>query len=406
MLKQLLLVMLVLALSVPVAIASEPTQITFLHYLSFDSMDMLAHAIAQFEQDHKVEVEVQFVNAGEVVERLLLMAAGGVFPDVVRLGSEFISLVEADAFADLAPFIDRDRVQMEHYYPATVDSFLIGGKQLALPTAISSFALFYNRNMFDAAGLFYPSHDWGAEDWTWDDFITTARKLTDDETGTYGVQTLGDLWCWPWWWGSDWLDPVSREALADTPETIMALKTIAEAYSVHNVIGGSFTGGTAASVVTGNWSIPSYIRSNLGFDWDIGVLPKGTDRHTILYPNGLFMGSTSANQDLAWEFIKFFALELEGARTWTRAVARIPSLRELGPVFVNIQRDLLDGVDYAVFVDAIEYARYPTTRRVPEASDIENILKQEWLSIQRGEISPAAGAQRIAHRITAALQNQ
>ncbi|HEX6972682.1 MAG TPA: extracellular solute-binding protein, partial [Limnochordia bacterium] len=198
--------------------AAAARSITFVHYFGPEQMAGLQPLIDRFEREQGATVEVVAVTSGEVVEKLQVMGAAGVFPDVVRLGSEFINLVGTGVFADLAPYIRRDGVSLDAFYPATLAAFRIGGRQLALPTAISTFAYFYDADRFAEGGLTPPSHDWADTAWDWDAFIAAARKLTSRAAPQrWAIQGFGDPWMWPWWWGGDWLDAASREALADTP---------------------------------------------------------------------------------------------------------------------------------------------------------------------------------------------
>jgi multiple sugar transport system substrate-binding protein len=385
--------------------ATKLPKISFMHYLSAETMEILQPLIDEFEAANNAEVDVTTVSSAEVVTKLQIMAVTGVMPDVMRLGSEFINLVPANPFADLAPFVARDRVAASDFYAPVWNSFAIGGKLIAIPTDISTFVTYYNTDRFDEAGVAHPSHDPSAQHWNWDTLMATAAKLTDSPDSTprrFGVAGFGDMWMWPSWWGGEWLDPQARRSLAETPNTILALQKVADAYLVHNVVGGSFNGATAAMVYSGSWSTPTYAR--LGFDWDLAPLAMGTRRSTILYPNGLFMSQNSAHKEEAWKFIRFMTTELEAAKTWSTALGRIPGLRRLGQHFVNLQSKLRDGVDYHVFLMAMNYAEYPALRKVPEAFDLQGVLNSGWTSIRTGQVSVAAGTANLSRQINALLE--
>jgi multiple sugar transport system substrate-binding protein len=384
--------------------ASAKAKISFMHYLSSETMDILQPLIDEFEATHNVEVEVTYVSSGEVVTKLQIMAITGVMPDVMRLGSEFINLVPANPFADLAPFVSRDRVAASDFHAPVWKSFDLGGKLLAIPTDISTFVTYYNINRFDEAGVAHPPHDAAAKQWNWDALMATAAKLTDppgSSSRRFGISSFADIWMWPSWWGGEWLDPQTRRSLAETPNTLLALQKVADAYLVHDVVGGSFNNSTAAMIYGGSWNTPTYAR--LGFDWDLAPLAMGTRRSTILYPNGLFMSQTSPNKDTAWEFIRFMTTDLEAAKLWSTALGRIPGLRRLGQHFVNLQSKLRAGVDYQVYLAAMDYAEYPALRRVPEAIDLQGVLTGGWPSIRSGQVSVTAGAANLSRQINALL---
>ncbi len=81
------------------------------------------------------------------------------------------------ALADLSDMISADAP----YYPRALEAFQQDGKQYALPESFSTVLLFYNKDLFDQAGIDYPTADW-----TWDDAMTAAkaiRALGDDMWG-------------------------------------------------------------------------------------------------------------------------------------------------------------------------------------------------------------------------------
>jgi len=397
-------VLLVALLSMVGQAAPAKGKISFLHYLSTDTMEILQPLIDRFEAIHDIEVEVTYVSSAEVVTKLQIMAITDVMPDVMRLGSEFINLIPADPFADLTPYVKRDSVNPADFHAPVWHSFDLGGKLLAIPTDISTFVTYYNIDRFEEAGIAHPPHDAGDVNWNWDTLMATAAKLTDAPDVSprrFGIAAFGDMWMWPSWWGGEWIDPQTRRSLVETPNTLLALQKIADAYLIHNVVGGSFSSGTAAMAYGGSWNVPTYAR--LGFDWDLAPVAMGTRRSTILYPNGLFMSRTCANKDLAWEFIRFMTTELEAAKIWCTALGRIPALRRLGQHFVGLQSQLRAGVDYQVFLAAMEYAEYPAIRRVPEAIDIQNILNAAWPPIRNGQVTVTAGAANIARQLNALL---
>jgi len=398
---------LVAALAVGTAYAA-PARITFLHYLSAETMDMLQPLINQFSAENNVTVDIITVSSADVVTKLQVMAATGVMPDVMRLGSEFINLIPMDPFMVLHPFVERDRVAITDFFPPVYESFVLGKKLLALPTEIATYAMYYNVDKFDETGLAYPSHEWGSTKWNWDVLMQTSAKLSNSPSSTprrYGIAGFGGVAQWLWWWNADWIDPETRKSLADTPASIAALQKITDAYLVNNVAGGSFDNGTAAMVYNGNWANPTYAKS-LRFNWDVAPQAMGTQARTILFPNGLFMSSSTTNSDAAWRFIKFMTTQTESAKLWSTALGRTPAMRRIAPHYIELQNKLKAGVDYQVFINSLNYAQYPNTRRVPEALQVEQIITDTWPRIRNGSMSVAAGAAEITAKLNALLSNR
>ncbi len=83
------------------------------------------------------------------------------------------------------------------------------GKVIGIPALVDNLALIYNKKLFDAAGVAYPT-----DDWSWDDFRAAAKKLTNPATNTYGTaysvsgseDTTWHLWPLLWQHGGKILD--------------------------------------------------------------------------------------------------------------------------------------------------------------------------------------------------------
>src|SRR2546423_1983104 len=135
---------------------------------------------ARFEAEHP-GIRIQFIksNEGNKVEAMI---AGGDAPDIVDVGfNQLHYYVTAGVLRDLSPFMTQaDRAHLKDYFPITLKPFLTTlDSQLSttavygLPQGYVPFILFYNKNLFDKAGVSYPS-----DSWTWKDYRRAAIKLT------------------------------------------------------------------------------------------------------------------------------------------------------------------------------------------------------------------------------------
>jgi multiple sugar transport system substrate-binding protein len=87
--------------------------------------------------------------------------------------------------------LDRTRsVGHQCLYPGSIGIYNTGGKQWGLPFLTTGSYLFYNMDVFDAAGIAYPTTDWDDETWTWSAALDLAKKLSsnveDPATALYG----------------------------------------------------------------------------------------------------------------------------------------------------------------------------------------------------------------------------
>jgi len=151
--------------------------------------------LARFMELHpNVKVEYTPV-AGEYHPRLLTMIAGGTAPDVFFVGSRsYRDLVKRNVLLDLTPYFEQE-YQLTDFVPSDREKMSIDGKIYGISSCIVVPQLYYNKDLFDAAGLPYPPSN-PADAWTWDEFVEVAKKLTivegnrTTQFGAYGFEAL------------------------------------------------------------------------------------------------------------------------------------------------------------------------------------------------------------------------
>jgi len=130
---------------------------------------------------------------------------------------------------DLAPYLPRVDVDLTRYDATVLGIFRRGDAVYALPRGYTPLVIVYNRDLLDRSGIAYPG-----DDWTWDDFLRIARRLTRDTDGDARIDVWGAafdrrpaFWL-PWIWsgGGDVLCSDGRRASGclDAPATIAALR--------------------------------------------------------------------------------------------------------------------------------------------------------------------------------------
>lgn len=145
-----------------------------------------------FEKENPgVNVEMVYAPYDKFNDKFLTMSAGGDQPDLVWIQpSAFGQLVSKNVLMDLS---DKE-INKDEYLPNILEMGKVDGKQYALIRDAATFQMGYNKDMFDEAGVPYPS-----DDWTWDDFLNAAKKLTKVEGGKtvqFGIENYytGEVW--------------------------------------------------------------------------------------------------------------------------------------------------------------------------------------------------------------------
>lgn len=300
-------------------------QDTTLTYMSWDpeQLEVEQVAIAAFEAANPgVTVETSAMPPKDYWPRLSALAASGDLPDVFMMSSGFVKeWAAADNLADLSGVVTD--AELAEYYEGAASVGLINGKRVAFPQNWVAPVLYYNIDMFEAAGVPLPTADW-----TWDDFLTKAKALTIDEGNDGNVEQWG-MWLYgryahiePWVFrnGGRYLN-ADETALDLNDEAVNALRFLTDLVSVEKVAPQPqemegvrqqdvLALGMAAMWVDGSWNIAN-VRKVAGdsFRWGIAQVPMGPDATAetaaaYAWADMLSVGKNSENAELSWAFIQ------------------------------------------------------------------------------------------------------
>src|SRR4029079_3440616 len=150
--------------------------------------------------------------------------AGGAAPDVFAMDGPLYPDYQArDVLLDLQPFIDRDRFDVTQLADQRVDVFKTADGQFGLPRDLNVGVLYYNKAMFDAAGIPYPD-----DTWDWAKLTEVAKQLTKDDNNDGKVDQWGfytettdmeNFWLSAVWQnGGDVLAPDGKSTVLDTDQ--------------------------------------------------------------------------------------------------------------------------------------------------------------------------------------------
>ena len=335
--------------------------------------------VEAFELEHPgIAIALRHVpSQGDYRRRLTTEFAAGAPPDAMLLNyRRFATFAHEGGLAPITSYLASSSVIQESgYYELTIEAFTLAGELWCLPQNVSSLLVYYNRDLFDAAGLDYP-----ADDWTRDEFLALARALTvdadadaDGRADQYGVGISPHLFrLAPFIWqdGGELVDdPAAPTRLAlDSPVALAALRWFVDLQVREGVVPDAvaelaessesrFLNGRLGMIVNSRRVVPTY-RTITGFEWDVAPLPRGRTAAGILHSDGYCMAAAAGNKEAAWTFIEF-ANSAAGQELMAATGRTVPSLRSVArsPAFLD---PLLPPANSRVFLDAI-----PTLGRVP-----------------------------------------
>jgi len=321
---------------------------------------------AAFTKKTGIKVEIETAEWSVYWDKINTLYAAGTPPEVFAMDAPlFMDWYSRGALASLQGYIDREKGFLEGVYPQTLAAYRTPEGFYGLPRDFQTVALFYNKDMFDAAGLGYPD-----ESWTLEELRAAARKLTskgpDGKIKQWGLQA--DLWDIEtfmsevvWAYGGEIMSAdMSKTAIADKMEPwklIAAMvqedKSIPDQDSLSQYGSDAFLAGKAAMITTGHWMVPSY--APVSFKWAVAPFPKGpAGRVTSINSAGFVMAKGCKNPDAGWEWIKY-VMSKEGQTKLAELGFAIPTRRDVaeGPAFL----EQAIKIDHKLFLDAVEYAR-------------------------------------------------
>ena len=313
-----------------------------------------------------IDVKVTVADWDSYWEKLLTGLAGGAAPDVFAMDGPLAPDYQArDVLLDLQPLIERDGYDLGQLADQGVGVFKTAdGKQYGLPRDLNVGVLYYNKKMFDTAGIPYPD-----DTWDWAKLIEVGKKLTldtnsDGTVDQWGLYTetsdMENYWLsLVWQNGGDFFGADGKSTALTTPEAAGGLQHLQDLIYKDKImaepaifadLGDAFEQGLAAMEVNGSWLVPTHLAA--GIELGIAPIPSGpAGRFTVVNPTGAVIYKNTTSPDAAWEFVKYLASP-PAQEQLMQLKASLPVSKEVlaGPYATSF-----DGAQ--VFADSLAYAK-------------------------------------------------
>ena len=402
------------------AAGGEHTELELANWADYREADLETRVLAPFEWSHPgITVQQQSAGTGqaEYRERILTSIAAGHPPDVFLLDNiDVPAFTSRGVLLDLAPYLPRLGIDVSRYDSTVLGVFRRGTAIYALPKGYTPMVVVYNKDLFDRAGVPYPT-----DDWTWDDFLRIAHELTRDTDEDGQVDQWGTaydrryfLWAaWLWSGGGDILCPDGRSATGclDSPASVDAIRWYTDWVTregivprVHNLrrsLGDNlrlFYSGKVAMLTTGHFWIPNFRpytadgRLHVGF----AEIPHkaGFPPQTVIYASGLAVPRAAPHRRLSVQLAAYLADSLAQS---IRAAAglELPSLTAAARAHA-----IMDSLNWEdVFLRASRHARVPWGARIERWREVEALLPDMLDRITLEQVDPAIAAREMAQRL-------
>lgn len=282
----------------------------------------LTEILKEFTAETGINAQIQVTPWDQYWTMLEAGATGGSLPDVFWMHSnEIARYSEYEMLLDLTDRIKAsDKLEMDKFPAEIVEIYnWEGTTQYAVPKDIDTIALWYNKTMFDEAGISYPD-----KDWTWDDFADAAKALTKSDGSQFGfaLRPTNDQAGWnnPVYdmggyvisddkKSSGFMEEGTIKALTFLTDLIKAGYTPSYEVMAENTEEALFEAGKVAMITQGSWMLPELCNNDYVKEHgEIAVLPKDavTGRRASIY-NGLGWAASgnTAMPEEAWALIEY-----------------------------------------------------------------------------------------------------
>lgn len=401
------------ASSAPVASTPEATELK--GEIKFSVWDLATTPYLQAladgftAQNPGVTVKMVDTPSADYTTKLSVMLNGGSDVDVflVKDSDTTLSLAQKGQLADLTDKVAKDGVDLASYN-GLAENFTFDGKLSAMPFRTDYYVLYYNKEVFDAAKVPYPTNDM-----TWAQFEETAKKLT---SGTGAEKVYGSN-------VHSWQALVQNWAVQDGKNTIMAddytffkpyyemflrmqnddksIKSFGDYTSAKLHYSGEFQSNLVGMMPMGTWYMNTHIAAikkgdSKNKEWGVATIPHGEGLaagSTVGSATPIAINAKSPNMDLAWEFVKF-ATSADGAKILADH-AQIPACTNdaILDQIVSLE-GMPEGAKEALAVKNIVLDR----PMVDKVGDVNKMLGEEHSRIMLGEISIDEGIKTMGER--------
>lgn len=327
---------------VEISVAHSWDAVFFERQKQFDALFMQRHP--------NIVVKAENTPFGEYRQKYVAQAAGNALPDIMYCQFSWAQeFIKNGLFRPLDDYIAKEKdFNLQDFTLQSLVSYQRDGKLWGIPYDEGPANLYYNKDIFDAAGIPYPDETWDLEK-----LKEVALKLTQGEGpnkifGLGELPSLGDSLVAPPYlmpFGAQYLrEPREDECLINQPEAVAALEwwqelrdkgAVPSPADLQNVAWPAFQFGKIAMTMQGSWATPP-IRAGAKFNWDIAMWPRGPKAHVTFSAGSAYMITRdSKNPDAAWIYLNEYLSTAGQSYMWGITGRGSPARLSAWPSYLN-----------------------------------------------------------------------
>lgn len=364
--------------------------------------------VNEFEKNNPgIKVEIELTPYDQYFIKLSSAVGGNVAPDVFWMNMpNFQQYVKNGMLEPLSNYLkEKSAPKLDDFVKSSVDAYQYQSQQYAIPRDIDAIAVWYNKKMFDQAGVSYPD-----KNWTWDDLKQKSeqlRKGLDKQSYPLAMEFSS---------GQDsyfnlLLQAGDKIVLPEGKTDVANDKAIAVYRDVQSMLNAGliqppgemeasdvFQSNRVAMVYEGSWWALPFSQNELIKD-HIGVvpMPKMAEQAGVSHSLAFAMSAKSQHKDAAWKFIEFMSSE-HAQQTLATGKVVIPANQKVAKEWAEGFKDL----DVSAYIDSLAFShKYPTagSNTAKWNSILNDGLKKVWTGTDPEKVMPG-----VAKRVEREMQ--
>ena len=403
----------------PKAALPEPTsnvQLTVAHawdalfmtrQVQFDTVFMKRHP--------NITIHTENTPWASFLQKYLIQAAGGALPDILYCHFSWAQqLISQGLPLSLNGYIAKQPdFNLSDFTPPSMGFYARRGTQYGVAYDCGPGLLFYNKDLFDKAGVKYPT-----KAWTLDDLKQAAIKLTSGSgrNKIYGLldtpspadSTMAPPYLFPF--GAQYVnEPQETRSLIDQPQAVQAMEWWMELRSKYQAVPSpaenqamqqqqtdAFTLGRAAMMLNGSWATPS-LNQNAHFKWDFTNWPKGPQTWSTLAAGSSYMiAKSSPNKDAAWIYLNEYLSPAGQSFMWGMTGRGSPARKSAWNAYFNSK---FAPPSVRVALDALNTHASNAILYLPATPKVVNTAGPIWDRVVAGRLAVKDALQQITQQI-------
>lgn len=272
-----------------------------------------------------IGIKLEFVDYNDTVNKTMAEATARNMPDLIMASNEHVPTLSANGLLlKLDDYISKNpSVKPDDFAPGVAQGFHLDGHWWGFPYDVSTFAIYYNKDLFKKAGVALPPGA-GEAPWSWDDLVKAAKALTDPSKKRWGLMWWdADTNAWDNYMASNFIYSAGgrnfsddlKSCLINSPESARALQFLVDLIHKHKVAplpsqtaGGAvdyFQSGFSAMYLDGSFSLGTRVKT-LKFPFDVSPFPIDKQPRIATGGSGFCISASTKHPDECWQWLSEF----------------------------------------------------------------------------------------------------